>query len=429
MYSYHAHLIWQINIALFITLIALSIITILFIISREYLLRKRARALLNIKRNVYELTLSGQELNNKVCMPFVEDITPQQFLAVTTNRNREAIFFNEAEQKVFKNCFMSPEKIGAIEKMATRTRNKWQCIRAILSLGYGEVGSALEIFKKSINDKDEDIAYFSIIALGQLKNISSARILLDFLKKHRFYRYKVISVLENFSPAIADEAIKLITDPDPSVRLWALRLLSKLKASQYYKEIEGKTGDESEEVRAAACECLGELGRKGSKTALVKCLEDNDWLVRVHAVKALSKILGKDCLPEIINRINDPSLSVIDSVKDAMTEHIEASIPYIEYIFEGNDGVAKRVALEALEVSGYLVKLLKDILLWADEDKNRAVRLLESMIRTRPNFGLEAALDNFEESQRKKLLEIIKTIDSSLGEQIEKKLSHQADET
>jgi hypothetical protein len=72
---------------------------------------RRKKALLNIKKDVYELTLSGQVISGKVCMPFVTELTPQQFLDVTTNRNREAIFFNESEQKVFKSCFMTSEKI------------------------------------------------------------------------------------------------------------------------------------------------------------------------------------------------------------------------------------------------------------------------------------------------------------------------------
>ncbi len=360
MYNYHTNLILAIDAVLFMILVLLSIITALFAVIAEHLKNRRNRALLNIKRNVYELSLSGQKTSDKACLPVSAEITMRQFLDVATNRNREAVFFNEAEQEAFKNCFLSPEKISEIEKIAGRPRNKWRRINAILSLGYAEVHSAEKTLKKALYCKDEDIAYFSIIALGQIRTLTCAKILLDFLKKHKFYRYKIVSILESFPPDIADEVIKLTEDKDHSVRLWAIRLLSKLKAVQYIKKVEHLAADESEEVRAAACECLGALGSKEARDVLIRRLQDDLWLVRSQAIRALSKVMGKECLPDIIGKINDASLSVLESVKDVLIEHIDAAMPYLENVLSGKDEVAKRIAVEALEFSGRFLKTKKD---------------------------------------------------------------------
>jgi len=351
MYNYHTDLIWSIDRVLLLTAFFLSVAIFFYMIIRAYLWNKRSKALLSIKRDVYGLTLSGKELSDKVCLPASSEATLQQFLDVATNRNREAIFFNEAEQKIFKNCFISPEKITRIEKTARGSWNKWDRIEAILSLGYAESGGSIPTLKKSLNDRDRDISYFSILALGQIKTPLAAKILLEFLKKHKFYRRKIVSILETFPSAIASEVVGLAENKDQDVRSWVAILLAKLKAGQYVKNIEKLTSDESEEVRAAACESLGDLGNKEARPLLVKLLKNDMWLVRLSAVKALSRLLGKESLSDIVASVNDPSLSVIEAVKDAMAEHIDAAMPYIENFMSGKDEVAKRVALEALELS------------------------------------------------------------------------------
>lgn len=428
MYNYYTDLIFKIDIILLAVLIILAFILIIYVLIKEYMWSRRKKALLNIKKDVYELTLSGQTISDKVCMPFAADLTPQQFLDVTTNRNREAIFFNESEQKVFKSCFMTSEKILKMEKTATGSWNKWKRIEAILSLGYINVPSSPDIIKKTLHSRDDDIAYFSIIALGQIKSAASAKVLLDFLEKNNFYRYKIISILEGFPPEIAGDVLKLMNDPDHSVRLWAVRLFSRLKPVQYIKDMEELTKDGSEDLRAAACGCLGEIGKKESKGVLVKCLSDDFWLVRSEAVKALSKILGKDSMPLIMGCINDASLSVLDSVRSVIIEHIETAMPYIEEFLYGKDEVSKRVSVDALQATGYFLKLLKDALHGTDKDKNYAIRIIKGLVISKAHLGLEGGLAKFEGNDRIKLLEIIKNIDATLAEHMGMHIKRQTGE-
>ncbi len=423
MYNYHTDLVFKIDIALLGVFILLGVMTVLYALMKEASSRRRSREISNIKNNVYELILSGQKIDNKLCLPAFSGITPRQFLDAAVNRSREAVFFNESEQKVIKQCFLSAERAARIEKTAGRSWNKWRRIEAILSLGYAQSVSSLGVLKKSINDSDADLSYFSIIALGQIHSIASARILLDFLKSSRFHRHKVIAVLETFPKEIGREAVLLTHAKDPEVSSWAIKLISKLKPEGCLKEITGLLQDNSEEVRAAACACLGELGDREAKGALIKCLNDDLWLVRAHAVKALSKLLGKECLPEVIRLINDPSLSVIDSLKGVLAEHIVSAIPYLEKFLSGSDEISRRVAREVLEVAGYIVKMLKDILSSGDEEKIRAVRLLEGMAKSGAHFGLEAALMSFSGEEQERILTVIRNMDKQMAEHIAKHMA------
>lgn len=354
----------------------------------------------------------GAALSGEKTVKSASSATPRLFLDVITNRNRDLVFFNESEQKLFKDCFVNAKRLAQLERIAFKSRNKWLRIEAILSLGYAQDLSALNILNKTILDKDEDVAYFSIIALGQIKTVQSAEILIGFLEKNASLGFKIASILESFPPEIIRKLSPLLKSEFPLVRFWALKIITKFKPAELIKDIESLILDESAEVRAAACECLGAIGKREVKNSLSKCLKDDSWIVRVNALKAFSQILGKDCLPEAMKLINDGSLSVIDAVKDVVAANIEAALPYIEMFLSGEDGIAKRVSIEALEISNYIVEILKGVLSPDASRKTASLKLLEGMIKSGARFSLEAASNNFEPDSRNRLLEIINNISS-----------------
>jgi len=425
MYSYHTDLVLKIDAALLILFIAVAVLTIVSVIFRDYIWRRRSHKLLNIKRNVYELILSGGKVDAKALLPEPE-ITPQQFLDIATNRNRDAVFFNEAEQKSLQQSFLSKKRLAEIERIAKNSWSKWRRIEAILSLGYAHAESSLSVLKKTLKARDKDVSYFSVIALGQIRTLASAKILLLFFRKHVAFGYKIFSVLEAFPPEIVEEVADLTHDLNPQVRAWAVRLISKLRPERYIKRVKEMTQDKNQDVRAAACTCLGELGKPDTQDALLKCLNDEFWLVRTSAVMALSKVMGKDCIPLIIGRINDPSLSVIDSVKNVMAEHMEATLPYIEKFLYGEDEISKRVALEVMGSSGYIEKVLKDILGGNEQEKRRAEYLLKGLVLSRAHSGLQGAILVFPKDKRKELLELVRNIDSAMADHIEKDIAREA---
>lgn len=422
MYNYHTGLIWTIDIALAGAVIVLIAAIIFYAAFREYVWKVRIRALLDIKKHLYELALSGKRPGENTTPPFIARATARQFLDVQTNRNMGEVFFNDSEKDLFKEYFIAPGRVSSLERVAARAFDKWRRIEAIMVLGYAATASSANTLKKTVLGKDEDVAYFSSIALGQIKTPASARALLAFLKSKPLYRHKIVSILENFPSEISEDVVKLVKDKDPQVRLWAIRLLSKIAPGRYLKEIIQNTLDDSGEVRAAACECLGRSAAPEARGPLVKCLEDDDWLVRVNTVKALSALLGDKCIPEIISLINDPSLSVIDSVKAAITAHIEPALPYIKKFFEGRDELAKKVSVEALGNSGYIIKLLQYTMSSNEKEKAASIDLLKSMIESHAHFGIETAVAGFGEDKRKKLLEIISGIDRDFAEHVDKKV-------
>lgn len=403
MYNYHAEIIWAVNIAMLGIVSLTSIVIILAAAIKCYLWEKRRQDLVGIKKSIYEFVLSHKGSSAAVCPSFINEVTPQQFIDIRTNRRIDAAFFNKSEQDVLKHCFIKPEDLARLEEVALRSHNKWRKIEAILCLGYTGIKSAVGILTKTLSNKDKDVSYFSIISLGQIGTVEAARALLEFLKKDPSLSYKIVSVLEGFPKDISGDVFRLTDYHDPVIRYWALTLLAKFPSRDYMKRIEKLTLDMTPEIRAAACSCLGSIGSTEAKPSLIKCLKDDNWLVRSRAVEALGKIMKDAAIPEIISLINDPSWVVLDSVKSVMAEHIESSLSFIDKFLYGNYEIAKKYSVLALQDSGYMDKLLKD----AISKKDYAVRILKGVVKSKFHSGLDAALSALDPASREKALEVI----------------------
>lgn len=347
MINYHADLVIKIDILLLAAYIIIAAALILYAILRDYRAKKRTQKLLSIKEDLARLFLS--EDGAPAAAKFITKATLEEFIDVQTNRRKYTVFFNELEQQLFKERFVTAYRIKKLRSVVKKSGSKWRRIEAITALGYTQADEALSVLEESLYSKDEDLSYFSALAIGQISTMRSVRILMHFLKKRFPMRRKIASILETLSPDITDEVIKFADDKDTEVRVWAVRLLSRSAKKEYLKKVGELTKDESPDVRAAACESLAKLDDKGSKHLLLKCMKDDVWFVRMHAVRAISKLFGKESMPQIIELLNDGSLLVLNSVRQALVDNMDAALPYIHKILEGADRLAIKICEEAIE--------------------------------------------------------------------------------
>jgi len=198
-----------------------------------------------------------------------------------------------------------------------------------------------------------------------------------------------------------------LEDKDKNLRFWCLKILSSFKPKQYTKQIASFTDDESADVRAASCECLGEIGDSGAEGAVKKCLKDGVWFVKLNAIKALEKIIGERCLTDIVGFIKDDNWFIRESVKKIMIKHIEAALIFIEQFLNEGEKNVKTDCLEVLDVSGYTAKILEEIDSRDEKVKNRAIKLLRLMIKVGSHFGFNYTLSKYPDNIREKILGII----------------------
>ncbi len=316
MLNYHTELIWTINWLLFVICLLLCSIILIHNMLREKIWRKRAKNLATIENNLRRLAQTGPDAIQNICPAILRKTDNTQFLHIL--RQRDNILPKEFKQNI-KQCFITSGKITELERIAEKSCNKWRKIQALIGIGYAESPRALEILRSSLNDRNEDISYFSILALGQIKTRASAKILLDFLAERTLGANRILSTLESFPPEIAEETIEKTYHNNAQVRFWTIKLLGKLKLPQSVNRVKELTLDVSDDVRAASCECLGNLDAKDAIAELLARLKDKIWYVRMHAVRSLVKIMGQEATEHIIPLLKDESWLVRDTVEKVLS--------------------------------------------------------------------------------------------------------------
>lgn len=420
MENYLAELVLVIDYTLFLIALSLSFLGIIHIVIKESIEKRRQAGLKKIILNLQRLTVNGKELITDGCVSLMRKATHAEVLGIA-KYGKEKILPEMFSQK-FGECIDISGKISQIEQLAERPKNKWRRIEAIITLGYLNPPNALSILKRTLLDRDEDVAYFSMLGLGRIKSAGSAHALLEAIKMRIFSGYKIASVLETFPPNVVEQLIQATQDPDPVLRFWAIKLLLRFKARQYADEISALTKDKLPDIRAAACECLGEIGQESVRAAAKACLHDSEWYVKIHAIRSLEKIFGPDSIPDLANFIKDANWLIQETVKKIMMKHIEQALPYLKKLLHDDDQNVKNSCLEILDGSGYTNRILQDIISENSGARDNALQLLKAMLSAGAHFGLERFLSEYPPDTYAKILNVIAAIDKEKAEHIDKKI-------
>lgn len=409
MYTYLTDIVIKIDLILLAAALILSAVIMMYAIVREARINQRNRHLREIQRHLLAMAGGDVALN---------EYTPQEFFSLA--RDKELEVPPALEQKI-RDHFATGVNIEQIESAAMKTGNKWQRIEAIFNLGYVNSPDAAEILKTSLYSADEDVSYYSLRSLGQIKNSAAARILLEFLGSHAESGNNIAAALETFPPEVASELFQSLDSRHKPVRFWALKVIGKAnfrENSGSIAKIVKLSKDPSPDVRAAACECLGGLAAAGIKEALIERLEDNFWFVRMHAVRALDNVMGPLSLPVVAKLIKDPSWKVKESVKNIMAQNITEALPYIEESLARGNELTCRACADALVDSNYVLIILKQLINGHVELKEKAMRLLAGLISSKVYFGLKKALETFKPGEQDRLLQIITALDQDTAKRI-----------
>ena len=419
MEEYHFSLIRNIDAILIIITAFLSITIIIYAVINEWFVGIRYRRLSQIVSDLQKIAFKGNEaIVNEYAALIKHTTSLGLFRILSHKRNNPPGRF----LKQFTECINNSAKITEIERIARKSISKWRRIEGIIMLGYLNSPNALGILNQALYNRDNDIAYFSLVSLGHIKNKESAKILLANINNKKFSSYKIASILEHFLPDIAEILIKSLEDQGENLRLWSIRLLSRFKPRECAKKVSDFITDSSADIRAAACECLGEIGAEGFEKPIQKCLNDNIWYVRLKAVIALEKTLGAKSITDIAPLLKDRHWFLREKVKEIMIKHFSESLVFIEkFLLEEKQDV-KQSCVEIMDGSGYRDKILNDLVSGDIDTQDKAQLWLKAMIKAGAHFGLEGILSKYSPDMRQKILNAIAAVDKDKAEDIGKRL-------
>ena len=425
MEEYYFSLVSNIDATLIILTVFLIITIIIYASVNEWFVGTRYRRLSHILSNLQKLSFKGNETVVNECALLIKQTSSFELLHVLKSQrdNPPGRFLEQ-----FTKCINNSGKIPEIEKKATKSVNKWRRIEAIIMLGYLNSANTLGILKQSLCSRDDDIAYFSLVSLGLIRNRESAKILLANINNKAFSSYKIASMLENFPPDIIEILTKALEDNDENLRLWSIRIISRFKPKQCSRRISFFLTDPSGDIRGAACECLGEIGADDFKEAIEKLLNDNIWYVRLQAAIALEKILGAKSITYIAPLLKDSHWFLREKVKEIMIKYFSDSLVFIERFLHEDNQVLKQSCVEIMDRSGYRNKILNDLVSSDVLSQEGAQAWLKIMVKAGAHFGLEEFLIKYTPETRQRILNVITAVDKDKAEHIKKKLTGEAAE-
>lgn len=191
---------------------------------------------------------------------------------------------------------------AAPEVRDLRKRSPLTRARAAMTLGGMKARSARDVLVEHfLHDKSPEVRIVSAEALGEIGDVPSVALLLDAMRKPtRYHELRIAAVLSRLGLDAVPALENVLSEDDVRVVLLALEILIDIGMVLDPEPIEAALRHEFAEVRARAAELLGVCGAVDSIGALVAACDDDEWFVRVRAVKALGR-LGVPDSPDFVH--------------------------------------------------------------------------------------------------------------------------------
>lgn len=233
------------------------------------------------------------------------------------------------------------------------------------------------------DDPDLSVRMQTIKILSQFKNDSVRNVLIRSLTdSNKMVRQTALDGISHLGMEVpALKVIPLLRDPDITVQAKAIEALVRINDPGTVNYLIEILNDDSEYIRRAAVEVLNEVADPRAIKNLLNAMRDSDWWVRVRAADALGSIGGPRVVEAIITLLSD------------------------------EDEFLRRTAVEILNsvkderAYFYLVQALDDDDWWVRE---RAVDALANMADPRAVPELFKALTKYPESAQVIVKSIIK---------------------
>jgi len=149
------------------------------------------------------------------------------------------------------------------------------------------------------------------------------------------------------SPLTTDILLHALHDEDYKVRVWAVRVLGRQVGSVAMEPLMAALRDEQWQVRATAVFVLADLGASAPVEALAAALHDEDRAVRTAAVRALSLLKEHELVAEALS---DSDWQVREAAALALGE-FGSSAPALPLVsaFKDDNSTVREAAMWALQ--------------------------------------------------------------------------------
>jgi HEAT repeat protein len=211
---------------------------------------------------------------------------------------------------------------GAGQLLAARAeqkRKKWERVRALYDLGWLGDTDTLPVLYRAVADRDDDVAWAAIVALGGMDSAVADQVLLELLDDERFAASRIAEVLDTSGHWRPVSVLhERVTASTPRSLFWIAYLLGRSGDPAALAPLLELKDHPSADVRAAVAEAFGRLGEQSAVEPLLEMARDEVWFVRLHASRSLGDLAARNSIPVLEAATQDPSWWVRNSAFDSL---------------------------------------------------------------------------------------------------------------
>ena len=260
---------------------------------------------------------------------------------------------------------------------ALQSDDKERRFWSIKILGKMHEKSAFNEILKFLNDSDSEIRMAALGALSDFGDpVAIPYIIEKFIDSAWVVRKSASKAIVVFEQLAVQPLLKVLTSENEDMKYWALRALGEIKPKGITPVLIQRFKDTSWTIRNTTAEVLSEYGEDVllDLTTLVK--ESDDLEVRYWIIRAIGKIHSSSSLMLLYELLEDPSESIRDATQKALSNYGTAIIDDLFALLKTD----KRRVLESISSifqhigAETMVPILCDALGKYDEHMNYWIR-------------------------------------------------------
>lgn len=278
-------------------------------------------------------------------------------------------------------------------------REKWRRLTALRILERLGHPSAMTLLTAASADPDVTVAEAAVALLATSTDPRAGECLVSALITQRIPASRVAVYIDQSPADLSTHLVSLLDHKTPSVRQWAVTLLTPYDDREHEARILDLTWDTDASVRKASVQALGAIGTDLSVDRLVALLGDPVPFVRAHAARALAELGCVDCARAMTPLLGDSDFWVRLAARESLEELGSEVWPVLVRCLDHPDKFVRNGAAEVVQNLGVLDSLI--MLEAASDYPSRSklemlkritdaggVRFTESLVeRAGPEFG------------------------------------------
>ncbi|MCX7974895.1 MAG: HEAT repeat domain-containing protein [Candidatus Aminicenantes bacterium] len=358
-------LLISISAFLAVAIIGFILATILrrFVRARKFKTLDRLRSI--YREKLKDVIYSGN-FQPEVIKPFLSVPNSLKFQAI-----EEVLFVlleNKKYEEEIKEMF---NKLGYINYYKKQAKNKNKIIKAtaIDKLGKMKVATSVEIIASQLKNQDPEIITVSLRALANIGTLESLVAILNNLPL--IYEKWLVTrkAIENSILKYGHKAIPILIDflkglKNPKIIAIILDILSHLQDESTWPVALSFLSHDEAEVRAKALKLIERMTDKIEDKVVTKIfplLRDPVWFVRLHAVRALSKVRNNKIHYALASSLFDHHWRVRKEAAIALANLDRGSLDIFLQALKYDDRYVKETICEEIERTNLVNRLIENL--------------------------------------------------------------------